>query len=108
MLIIATDTEEWTPAMVAVVIVGVLGCTALLAWMLWRVYRSVERAERDPRYLRRILLFGVVLYGGSALFGILLVITGKEPIQSLLGLPVVAALVWFYLTSATRVQVPPK
>ncbi len=94
--------------MVVTVVVGVLAFTALLVWMMWRLYRSMERAERDPRYHRRVLMRGAMLYGGSAVFGIVLVATGREPIQSLVGLPVVALLVWSYMKAALRVKVPAK
>ena len=92
--------------MVVTVVVGVLAFTALLVWMMWRLYRSVERMERDQRYIRRVLLRGAIFYGASAMLGVVLVATGKEPILSLAGLPVVALLVWFNVKTAVKVKVP--
>ena len=95
------------PETIASVIAGVSVATAVLALMLWRVCKSVERAERDPRYLRR-RLFGLgVIYVGAAVFGIEEVARGKEPIQTLIGLPIGLAFALFWLRMASRVKVPP-
>jgi hypothetical protein len=48
-----------------------------------------------------------MLYVGSSAFAIELVATGKEPIQTLFGLPFGLLLAWFWLRSATRVKIPP-
>jgi CDP-diglyceride synthetase len=96
-----------TPAMIATVIVGVTVTTALLAWGMWRTCRSAERAERDPRYRRRLLIMMGMLYVTSAAFAIEQVATGKEPIQTLIGLPFGLLLAWFWLRSASRVKIPP-
>lgn len=93
---------------IATVIVGVLGFSAFLAWMLWRMSRRVERAERDPRYLRRVLIRGGLLYACGAVFGIILVATGNEPKETLIALPVVALLTWTLFRAALRVKVPRK
>ena len=103
-----SNPAESSAAIVTTVIVGVLAFTTLLAWGLWRVYRSVERAERDPKYLRRHLLFGAAVYVGAAALGIVFVVTGHEPVESLVGLPVVALFAWFYVRQAMKVRVPPK
>jgi heme A synthase len=92
---------------VATSIIGVLVSTAFLAWMMWRVCRSAERAERDSKYLRR-RLFGLgMIYVAAAVFGIVEVATGREPIQALIGLPIGATFAWLYLRAAVKVGVPP-
>jgi hypothetical protein len=48
-----------------------------------------------------------VLYTGCAVFAIARVATGREPIKSLIGLPIGALFIWFYLRPAFRVKVPP-
>ena|SRR5579864_7405657 len=99
---------DWTPASVTAVVVGVLALSAFFVWRLWRLYLSMERAERDARYRRRVLMRLPILYGASAVFGIVLVASGREPIQTLLGLPVVALLIWLYLKAALAEKVSPK
>lgn len=94
--------------MIATIIVVVLGTSALLGWGAWRVCKSAERAERDPRYLRRKLLWFGLIYVVGATFGIAEVVTGREPIQSLIGLPIGAFFAWFYLKAAFQVKVPPQ
>jgi phosphatidylglycerophosphate synthase len=96
------------PGMIATVIVVVLALSAFLGLVAWRVYKSAERAERDPRYLRRRLLGMGMLYIGCALFAIANVATGREPIKSLIGLPIGVLFIWMYLRAAIRVKVPPK
>jgi membrane protein implicated in regulation of membrane protease activity len=99
--------NTFRPGTIAAIIAGVSVSTALLAWCLWRVCKSVERAERDPRYLRRRLFWLGMMYLGAAVFGIEEVARGKEPIQTLIGLPIGLALAWFWLRMARRVKVPP-
>jgi hypothetical protein len=107
-LAVQTDSvNEVGPGTIALVIAGVSVATAVLAWMLWRVCKSVQRAERDPRYLRRRLFWLGIIYVGAAVFGIEEVVRGKEPIQSLIGLPIGLAFAWFWLRMASRVKVPP-
>jgi hypothetical protein len=93
--------------MIALVIVAVTVSSALLAAGMWAAWRETERAERDPRYKRKILLRLSLLYIGCAAFGIAEVVSGREPKQSLLGLPIAAVLAWAYLRAATRMKVPP-
>jgi hypothetical protein len=93
--------------MIAATIFGVLGLSALLAWGMWRMSRNVERAERDPRYLRRVLLRGGLVYACGAVIGTVLVLTGKEPKEALIGLPIAALLCWTYIRAAIRLKVPP-
>ena len=102
----ATSAAE-TPGMIAAMIVGVLAFSTALAWGMWRMFRRVERAERDPRYLRRLLMRGALLYACAALLGITLVATGSEPKESLVGLPIAALFIWTYFRAAMRVKVPP-
>jgi hypothetical protein len=107
-LTVIVEPFDVSPAAIATVIVGVLVASGFLAWMMWRSFRSVERMERDPRYLRRWLIWLVTIYVLGAVFAVSSVITGKQPIQSLAGLPVVLLLAWLYLRSALKVNVPPK
>ena len=100
------DVGGSTAATTVTVIVGVLASTGVLIWALLRTVRTAERAERDQRFRRRILLSGAVLYGGAALYGVILVATGKEAVQSLLGLPIAALLVWFFIRAALATKVP--
>jgi membrane protein implicated in regulation of membrane protease activity len=93
--------------MIAATIFSVLGLSALLAWGMWRTSRKVERAERDLRYLRRILLRGGLVYACGAVIATVLVLTGHQPKESLLGLPIAALLCWTYFRAAIRVKVPP-
>jgi hypothetical protein len=84
-----------------------LALSGFIGWMAWRVFKSAERAERDPRYLRRRLLEMGMLYIGCAIFAIANVATGREPIKSLIGLPIGVLFIWMYLRAAIRVKVPP-
>jgi hypothetical protein len=95
-----------TSATTATVIIGVLVATAVMGWMMWRLFRSVERMERDPKYLRRSLIYGAVIYVFGALFGIIEVARGEQPIQALIGLPIVLFLIWVLLRSASKVKIP--
>ena len=79
-----------------------------MVWFFWRSWKSVERAERDPRYLRRRLLLMGMIYVAGAVFGIEQVATRKQPVQSLIGLPIAVCFAWFWLRSASRVKVPPR
>jgi hypothetical protein len=95
-----------TSATMATVIIGVLVASAVLACMLWRLARSVERMERDPKYLRRRLIWGAMIYVFGALFCIIEVARGEQPIQALIGLPIVLFLIWALLRTASRVKIP--
>ncbi len=95
-----------TPVTMAAVIIGVLVATAVMGWMMWRLVRSAERMERDPKYLRRRLIWGAMIYVFGALFGIIEVARGEEPIQALIGLPIVLFLIWVALRSASKVKIP--
>ena len=106
-LVVPTSTAP-SPGMIVTIIVGVLAFSALLGFGAWRIFKSAERAEQDPRYLRRRLLRLGLIYVGCALFGIEEVLTGREPVQSLIGLPIGALLAWFYLSSAFRMKIPPQ
>jgi hypothetical protein len=89
------------------VIISVLGCSALLAWGMWLLYKRFERAERDPKYVRRLLMRQVIMYGCSAVIGTVLVATGKLPKESLIGLPIVALLCWINVRAAARIKATP-
>ena len=103
-----TESINTGPEMVAWIIAGVSAFTALMVWFFWRSWKSVERAERDPRYLRRRLIFLGMIYIAGAVFGIEQVATGQAPVQSLIGLPIALGFAWFWLRTASRVKLPPK
>lgn len=94
--------------MIPAIVLGVLGFSALFAWAMWRGAREVERFEGEPKYLRRRLLRGGLLYTCAAVIGTVLVGTGIAPKESLLGLPVVALSSWILFRTASRVKVPPE
>ena len=93
--------------MLLLVVAAVTGTSVVLAAAAWAAWKETERAEGDPRQRRRILLRLALLYMGCASFGIAEVVAGKEPKQSLLFLPIPAALAWAYLRAASRVKSPP-
>ena len=91
---------------IATIILAVLAASTLLAFMAWRVCKAAERAERDRRYLRRLLLWLGLLYAVGAVYGIAQIITGKAPVQTLIGLPIGGALAWYHLKAAARLKIP--
>lgn len=93
--------------MLVTVIVGVSLTTAIFGWMMWRAWKSAERVETDLRHRRRILLRLGLVYVAAAVFGVAAVLSGKEPKESLIGLPVGVLLAWFYIRAAVGVKVPP-
>ena len=107
MSLTTTPVESSPWVMVASIILGVSVSSAFLAWMMWRAWQSAERAARDPRYLRRRLFWFGMLYVWAAVFGIVEVVTGREPVQALVGLPIGLLFAWFFLRAAIRVKVPP-
>lgn len=107
MSLVTTLAEAGPGIMIATTIVGVSASCALLAWMMWRAWLSAERTARDPKYLRRRLFRCGVFYVAVAVFGIAEVATGREPIQTLIGLPIGLLFAWFFLRAAARVKVPP-
>src|SRR4030095_2873297 len=94
-----------SPAALLTTVLGILGFCAFLAWIMWRAFRQVEREERDASYLRRRLMRWAYFYSASALIVIVLVVTGKEPKESLIGLPIAALLIWTFWRSARNVKV---
>jgi hypothetical protein len=107
MILLATPSATTSPGEIAAIIVGVLASCAFLGWMMWRACQSAERGERDPRYRRRVLLRGALLYTFCAAYGVEQVISGNAPVQSLLGLIVLAFLIWSFIKQANRVKLPP-
>ncbi|MGB0104239.1 MAG: hypothetical protein WBC30_17915 [Candidatus Sulfotelmatobacter sp.] len=96
-----------TPATIATVIVGVLVATAVMGWLMWQLFRSTERMERDPKYLRRRLIRGAMIYVFGALFGMIEIARGELPIQALIGLPISLFMIWVILRTASKVKIPP-
>jgi hypothetical protein len=103
----ASSGAENPVVMLVTVIVGVSLTSAVLAWTMWRTWKSAERAETDLRHRRWIFLRLGLLYVGAAVFGVVEVLSGREPKESLIGLPVAALLAWFLLKAAVKVRVPP-
>jgi cell division protein FtsW (lipid II flippase) len=96
-----------TPAAIATVIIGVFVATAVMGWLMWRLFRSAERMERDPKYRRRRLIRGAMIYVFGALFGMIQVARGELPIQALIGLPISLFMIWVILRTASKVKIPP-
>ena len=92
--------------MLATVIIGVSVATAILGWMMWRGWRSAERAESDLRHRRRIFVRLGLIYVAAVAIGIAGVLSGREPKESLIGLPIALLLAWFWLRTGLRVKVP--
>jgi hypothetical protein len=107
MSLVATNSTAASPMLIVTVIVSVLAVSAFFGVAAWRLYKTAERAEQEPRYRRRHLLRGALLYAFCAVYGIERVISGNAPIQSLFGLIIPAGLIWFYIKEATRVKLPP-
>jgi 4-amino-4-deoxy-L-arabinose transferase-like glycosyltransferase len=93
--------------MLATVIVGVSLATVILGWMMWRGWKSAESAETDLRQRRRIFLRLGLIYVAAVAIGIAGVLSGREPKESLIGLPIALLLAWFWLRTGLRVKVPP-
>jgi len=93
--------------MIALVIAAVTLSTVFLAVAMWGAWKEAEHAEGDARHRRRILLRLGLLYVGCAILGIAEVLSGREPKESLFGLPIAAILAWAYLRAGIRVKVPP-
>ena len=92
--------------MLATVIVAVSVTTAILGWMMWRGWKSAERAESDMRHRRRIFVGLGLIYVAAVAMGIAGVLSGREPKESLIGLPIALLLAWFWLRTGPRVKVP--
>jgi hypothetical protein len=89
---------------IATISIGVLATSALFVWMGWRAYRRMERMEREPKYLRRQLIWRSALYVFAALFAIMRVAIGDQPKQILITLPIPAFIAWQLLWVANRVN----
>ena len=92
----------------ALVVLAVGAFSALFGWQMWRFGKHAERVENDPVYLRKSLRRGAYFYIGASVLGIATVVFGKQPKESLIGLPVALLLIWFFLHSAAKVKLPPK
>jgi hypothetical protein len=93
--------------MLATVIIGVSVTTAILGWVIWREWKSAERAESDVRHRRRIFVRLGLIYIAAVGIGIAGVLSGREPKESLIGLPIALLLAWFCLRTGLRLKVPP-
>ena len=63
--------------------------------------------SHDPRYLRRVLIRGAVIYVVVGVIIIVGVVTRKERVEALYGLPFGAIIAWFLLRAAIKTKVPP-
>ena len=106
MTVAAQVSAENPAAMLATVIIGVSVATAILGWMMWRGWRSAESAESDLRRRRRIFVRLGLIYVAVVAIGIAGVLGGREPKESLIGLPIALLLAWFWLRTGLRVKVP--
>ncbi len=97
-----------TSAAIATVIIGVLAATGVMGWLMWRLFRSAERMERDPKYLRRRLVRGAMIYIFGVLFGMIEIARGELPIQALIGLPISLFMIWVSLRAASKAKISPK
>ena len=48
----------------------------------------------------------IILAVLGAVYGIAQIITGKAPVQTLIGLPIGGALAWYHLKAAARLKIP--
>src|SRR5215469_15636776 len=88
-LVFVTVTVAHSPGlMIALVIAAVTVSSVFLAVGMWGAWKEAERAEGDARHQRRILLRLGLLYVGCAVLGIAVVLSGREPKESLFGLPI--------------------
>jgi hypothetical protein len=93
---------------VSAAIVAVFATSALIGWLAWRAYRLAERLERDTRLLHRGLIVFGSLYLASSIWGIVQVIRGAAPMQSLTGLPISLFIAWVFFRAATRLNTASK
>jgi hypothetical protein len=93
---------------IATIIIGVLVFGLLLGYGLWRAGESADRAIHDPRYRRRMLIRGGIVYIIVGVFIIVGVAARKEHVEALYGLPVGVIIIWLLLRTAIKTKVPPR
>ena len=91
-----------------IIVAVVIAVSAWFGLWMFRWARSIDRMEREPSYRQRWMYYGAAIYGFGMLYGVVQVLTGNLPAQTLLGLPVPILFVWFYLRAAKRVKIPPR
>lgn len=104
----AVGTPAETLKTIALIIIAVAVFSAFFGWQMWRLGKHADRVGHDPAYLRKSLRRGAYLYIGAAILGIVMVVVGDQPKESLIGLPIALLLIWFFLHSAAKVKLPPK
>ena len=92
---------------IATIIIGVLVIGLILGYGLWWAAKSADRTSHDPRYRRRVLIRGAVVYIVVGVFIIVGVATRKERVEALYGLPFGAIIAWLLLRTAIKTKVPP-
>ena len=92
---------------VAKIILGVLALCVVLVIFLFRLAKKSDRLEHDLRYRRRC--WGVIagVWLAYTLLEIAMIVLRKEPIESLVGLPVVGAILWVSWRSTRVDKTPP-
>lgn len=93
---------------IATIIIGVLVIGLILGSGLWWIAKSADHMSQDPRYRRRVLIRGAVVYIVVGVFIIVAVAARKERVEALYGLPVGAFIAWLLLRAAIKTQVPPR
>jgi hypothetical protein len=93
---------------IATIIIGLLVSVLMLGYGLWWATKSADRAGHDPKYRRRMLIRGAVVYVVVGVFIIVGVAAGKERVEALYGLPMGVLVIWYLLRTAFKIKVPPK
>ena len=93
---------------IGTIIIGIIVVGLLLGYGVWRAAESADRATHDPRYRRRMLVWGGIAYLVVGVFIIVGVAARKESVQALYGLPVGAIIAWLLVRAAIKTKVPPR
>jgi hypothetical protein len=92
-------------------ILALLAVFAICTWMIfvcWRIYKQLERDEKDPLGRRKRILRLCWFLAALDLFACIEVLLGKEPLVSLIGLPISIGLIWLLLSAAKKMERSPK
>jgi|SRR5215471_14638170 len=88
-------------------VVGVGAASVLLGWMMSRLAKSMDRVQRDPKYKRRMLVYGAAPYAFGIVAGVWQVLSGAASPVALLALPIPLIFLWIFLRAAKRLKIPP-
>lgn len=92
--------------MLATSIIAVLVATSLGGLALWWAAQMGNRALQDPRYRRRVLRLGGIIYIVFTVLVVGAVATRRERVEALYGLPMGALIAWILLRAAAKTKVP--